>query len=176
MSTPNTPGTTAPAGTAGTPDSLAGRLTRAQPYALGLFRIVVGLLFACHGAASLFGVLGGAVGGGTVPTGAWPGWYAAVIQLVAGVLVLVGVGTRSAAFLASGSMAYAYFKVHQPEALFPLQNGGEIAALFCWSFALLVFTGPGALALDRVFGSRDAADSGAHGKGGQQTAPVAAQA
>ncbi|MFF8604892.1 DoxX family protein [Streptomyces sp. NPDC015346] len=135
---------------------MANRLTQAQPYALGLFRIVVGLLFACHGAASLFGVLGGAMGGGTVPAGTWPGWYAAVIQLVAGALVLAGLGTRTAAFIASGSMAYAYFKVHQPEALFPLQNNGEGAALFCWAFLLLVFTGPGALALDRLFGARGA--------------------
>ncbi|MER8047387.1 DoxX family protein [Streptomyces sp. NPDC094032] len=135
-------------------NTLAPRLNQAQPYALGLFRIVIGLLFACHGAASLFGVLGGANGGGTVPTGSWPGWYAAVIQLVAGALVLLGVGTRSAAFIASGSMAYAYFDVHQAEGLFPLQNGGETAALFCWAFLLLVFTGPGALALDRVFGAR----------------------
>ncbi|MFI0984923.1 DoxX family protein [Streptomyces exfoliatus] len=139
--------------------SLTDRLNQAQPYALGLFRIVVGLLFACHGAASLFGVLGGAMGGGTIPAGTWPGWYAAVIQLGAGVLVLAGLGTRSAAFLASGSMAYAYFKVHQPESLFPLQNGGETAALFCWAFALLVFTGPGALAVDRLFGARVATGS-----------------
>ncbi|WP_329420252.1 DoxX family protein [Streptomyces sp. NBC_01268] len=135
-------------------NTLATRLNQAQPYALGLFRIVIGLLFACHGAASLFGVLGGANGGGTVETGAWPGWYAAVIQLVAGALVLLGVGTRGAAFIASGSMAYAYFDVHQPEGLFPLQNGGDGAALFCWAFLLLVFTGPGALALDRLFGAR----------------------
>nr|WP_189201200.1 DoxX family protein [Streptomyces purpureus] len=133
---------------------MPGRLHQAQPYALGLFRIVIGLLFACHGAASLFGVLGGAVGGGTVETGAWPGWYAAVIQLVAGALVLLGVGTRSAAFLASGSMAYAYFYAHQPEALFPLQNGGESSAMFCWAFLLLVFTGPGAFAADRLFAAR----------------------
>ncbi|MFE7549370.1 DoxX family protein [Streptomyces gardneri] len=156
------------------PTNLIGRLNQAQPYALGLFRIVVGLLFACHGAASLFGVLGGAMGGGTVPAGTWPGWYAAVIQLVGGVLVLAGLGTRSAAFLASGSMAYAYFKVHQPEALFPLQNGGETAALFCWALALLVFTGPGALALDGLFGAR----SGAGAKTGQehekQGSPIAA--
>lgn len=137
-------------------NSLASRLNQAQPYALGLFRIVVGLLFACHGAASLFGVLGGAMGGGTVETGAWPAWYAAVIQLVAGGLVLLGAGTRSAAFIASGSMAYAYFDVHQPEGLFPLQNGGDGAALYCWAFLLLVFTGPGALALDRLFGARGA--------------------
>ncbi|MEU6945488.1 DoxX family protein [Streptomyces sp. NPDC046316] len=133
---------------------MATRVQQAQPYALGLFRFVIGLLFACHGAASLFGVLGGAVGGGTVPAGTWPGWYAAVIQLVGGALVAVGLGTRTAALLASGSMAYAYFEVHQPEGLFPLQNGGESAALFCWAFLLLVFTGPGALALDRLFGAR----------------------
>ncbi|MFG2641617.1 DoxX family protein [Streptomyces sp. NPDC048370] len=128
---------------------LANRLQQAQPYALGLFRIVIGLLFACHGAASLFGVLGD---GPTATAGTWPGWYAAVIQLGAGALVLLGLGTRSAAFLASGSMAYAYFSVHQSEGLFPLENNGEASALFCWAFLLIVFTGPGALALDRVFG------------------------
>ncbi|WP_405853380.1 DoxX family protein [Streptomyces sp. NBC_00090] len=155
------------------PNSLAARLDQGRPYALGLFRIVVGLLFACHGAASLFGVLGGAMGG-TVPAGTWPGWYAAVIQLVCGVLVLAGVGTRSAAFLASGSMAYAYFKVHQPEALFPLQNSGESAALFCWCFALLVFTGPGALALDRLLGARGGTAAKAGEEREKQGAPIAA--
>ncbi|WP_445400767.1 DoxX family protein [Streptomyces sp. LE64] len=133
---------------------MTGRLNNAQPYALGLFRIVVGLLFACHGAASLFGVLGGAHGGGTVPAGEWPGWYAAVIQLVGGGLVMIGLGTRAAAFICSGSMAYAYFKVHQPEALWPLQNSGESSAMFCWAFLLLVFTGSGAFGLDRLFASR----------------------
>ncbi|MFG2590462.1 DoxX family protein [Streptomyces sp. NPDC048438] len=133
------------------------RLNRAQPYALGLFRVVIGFLFACHGAASLFGVLGGSMGGGTVPTGTWPGWYAAVIQLVGGILVALGLGTRIAALVSSGSMAYAYFKVHQPESLFPLQNGGEASAVFCWAFLLLVFTGPGAIALDRLFSSRGGA-------------------
>ncbi|MCX4663605.1 DoxX family membrane protein [Streptomyces sp. SID4919] len=133
---------------------MTGRLDRAQPYAIGMFRIVVGLLFACHGAASLFGVLGGAHGGGTIPAGTWPGWYAAVIQLVGGGLVMIGLGTRAAAFVSSGSMAYAYFKVHQPEALWPLQNSGEASAMFCWAFLLLVFTGSGALGLDRLLASR----------------------
>ncbi|MFE2019805.1 DoxX family protein [Streptomyces sp. NPDC059499] len=136
---------------------MSARLNRAQPYALGLFRAVIGFLFACHGAASLFGVLGGAMGGGTVPSGTWPGWYAAVIQLVGGTLVALGLGTRIAALVASGSMAYAYFKVHQPESLFPLQNGGEASAVFCWAFLLLVFTGPGAVAVDRLFSSRTSA-------------------
>ncbi|MFE5797337.1 DoxX family protein [Streptomyces sp. NPDC056503] len=157
--------------------TLTHRLDRAQPYALGLFRIVIGLLFACHGAASLFGVLGGAMGGGTVPVGTWPGWYAAVIQLVCGGLVLLGLGTRGAAFIASGSMAYAYFWAHQPEALFPLQNHGETAALFCWALVLLVFTGPGALALDGLFGRKGAKDSceGESERGTEkQSTPVAA--
>ncbi|MGW5850495.1 DoxX family protein [Streptomyces sp. NPDC055254] len=135
---------------------MTGSLNAAQPYAVALFRIVTGLLFACHGAASLFGVLGGAHGGGTVAVGAWPGWYAAAIQLVAGGLILLGLGTRSAAFVASGSMAYAYFTVHQPDALWPLQNGGESSAMFCWAFLLLVFTGPGAFAAERLFGARTA--------------------
>ncbi|MEU1051813.1 DoxX family protein [Streptomyces sp. NPDC005876] len=134
---------------------MTGRLENAQPYILGLFRIVVGLLFACHGAASLFGVLGGAAGsGGTVDAGTWPGWYAAVIQLVCGTLVLLGLGTRAAALIASGSMAYAYFKVHQPGALWPMENGGEPSAMFCWAFLLLVFTGSGAFGLDRVLDRR----------------------
>ncbi|WTR33299.1 DoxX family protein [Streptomyces sp. NBC_00133] len=154
--------------------SLSTRLNKAQPYALGLFRIVVGLLFTCHGAASLFGVLGGTGGsGGTIPAGTWPGWYAAVIELVAGALVLVGLGTRSAAFIASGSMAYAYFTVHQPEGLFPLQNSGEGSALYCWAFLLLVFTGPGALALDRVFGPRSE-NGTAQDERKEQTAAVTA--
>ncbi|MGW2169898.1 DoxX family protein [Streptomyces sp. NPDC001705] len=136
---------------------MSGRLDSAQPYALGLFRVVVGLLFACHGAASLFGVLGGTGGtGGTIDSGTWPGWYAAVIQLVGGSLVLLGLGTRAAAIASSGSMAYAYFKVHQPGALWPMENGGEAAAMFCWAFLLLAFTGSGAFGLDRLFARRGA--------------------
>lgn len=131
---------------------MSGRFNSAQPYALGLFRIVVGLLFACHGAASLFGVLGGASGtGGEIEAGTWPGWYAAVIQLVGGSLVMLGLGTRAAALVSSGSMAYAYFKVHQPNALWPMENGGEASVMFCWVFLLLAFTGSGAFGLDRLF-------------------------
>jgi putative oxidoreductase len=115
---------------------------------LGLFRMVTGLLFACHGAATLFGVLGGDHGAPPA-VGAWPGWWAAVIELVGGLLVLAGAGTRVAAVICSGAMAYAYFTVHQPHALFPLQNGGEPAAMFCWSFLLIAALGPGSLAVDR---------------------------
>ncbi|MER6027985.1 DoxX family protein [Streptomyces sp. NPDC001851] len=150
---------------------MTARLNSAQPYVLGLFRIVIGLLFAVHGAASLFGVLGGAAGthGGTIPSGTWPGWYAAVIQLAAGALVFLGLGTRGAALIASGSMAFAYFDIHQRVALWPIQNGGELAALFCWAFLVLVFTGSGAFGLDRLVGRRTA-------EGGRPTAERAPMA
>ncbi|MCO6003365.1 DoxX family protein [Actinoallomurus purpureus] len=124
---------------------------RAGPYVLSLFRMIVAFLFACHGAASLFGVLGGAPGrGGALPAGSWPGWWAALIELVGGVLVLVGLGTRVAALICSGTMAYAYFTVHQSRALFPIQNVGELAVLFCWAFLLLAVYGPGPWALERL--------------------------
>ncbi|MBB5933211.1 DoxX family protein [Streptomyces zagrosensis] len=136
------------------PAPLTERLDAARPHVLSLFRIVVGLLFACHGASSLFGVLGGVGGtGATIDTGSWPGWYASVIQLVGGILVMTGLLTRPAAFISSGSMAYAYFVEHQTEKLWPLENGGEASAMFCWAFLLIVFTGPGPWALDRVIGS-----------------------
>lgn len=109
---------------------------------LSLFRIVTGLLFACHGAATLFDVLGGPHG--EVPSaGQWPSWWAAVIQLTGGALVLIGIGTRPAALVCSGSMAYAYFVHHQGDGLFPMENGGESAALFCWAFLLIAALGPG---------------------------------
>ncbi|MFJ8405825.1 DoxX family protein [Streptomyces microflavus] len=112
-----------------------------QP-ALSLFRIVTGLLFVCHGAATLFDVLGGPHG--EVPgLGQWPSWWAAVIQLIGGALVLLGLRTRTAALLCSGSMAYAYFVHHQPGGLFPMENGGESATLFCWAFLLIAALGPG---------------------------------
>lgn len=123
--------------------------------ALSLFRAVIGLLFLFHGLASLFGVFGGNRGSGEgVPIGQWPGWWAALIQAVCGALVLVGLLTRPAALLASGSMAYAYFVVHQPEALLPLNNGGELSALFCWSFFLVAALGPGPWALDSLLQAR----------------------
>lgn len=150
---------------------MIGRLNSAQPYVMGMFRMVVGLLFACHGAVSLLGVLGGTDGnGGTEELGAWPSWYAAMIQLVGGTLVLFGLGTRAAAFISSGSMAYAYFKVHQPEALWPIENHGESAAMFCWAMLLLVFTGSGAFGLDRLLTRR----TPAHGRRATEQTPVTA--
>ncbi|MEU7054731.1 DoxX family protein [Streptomyces sp. NPDC046197] len=130
--------------------SPAPTLRTVRPVVQAVFRLVTGFLFACHGAASLFGVLGGAHGGGTVPTLQWPGWWAAVIELAGGVLVSLGLFTRVAAVICSGSMAYAYFSVHQQHALFPIDNGGEPAVLFCWAFLLVACLGPGACAVDTL--------------------------
>jgi putative oxidoreductase len=124
-----------------------------------LFRIVIGLLFTCHGLASLFGVLGGNKGtGAAIPTGTWPGWYAALIQLVCGGLVLIGLLTRPAAILASGSMAYAYFVVHQKNGLFPIENGGVTPALYAWTFLLIAVVGAGAFSVDSLFTRKRAAE------------------
>jgi putative oxidoreductase len=124
---------------------------RAQAAALAATRVVVSFLFACHGVMGLFGVFGGIDGqGATVELLTWPDWWGSVIHLVAGALVGVGLFTRTAALLCSGSMAYAYFVVHQPIALFPIPNGGEPAALFAWIFLLIAALGPGTLALDNL--------------------------
>lgn len=128
---------------------------RPQAAVLAATRIVVSFLFVCHGAVKLFGALGGVDGqGGAVAFLAWPGWWAGVIELVAGVLVGLGLFTRVAALLCSGAMAYAYFVVHQPDALLPLSNNGEPAALFCWIFLLIAVLGPGAFALDNLLRRR----------------------
>ncbi|WP_037305415.1 DoxX family protein [Amycolatopsis orientalis] len=122
------------------------RLDAAREHIIGLHRIVVGFLFACHGLKTLFGLFGAKA---PVPVGTWPGWWAAVIQLVCGVLVGLGIFVRPAAVLGAGSMAYAYFVVHQPSALWPIQNGGEAAALFCWAMLVIAAIGPGRFALVR---------------------------
>ncbi|MEU5522783.1 DoxX family protein [Streptomyces sp. NPDC047860] len=139
---------------------LSDRLAGHQPLVLGLFRIVLGVLFTSEGAATLFGVLDRKA----TPTGDWPLWYAGVIELACGALILLGVATRSAAFLSSGAMAFAYFTEHQKDGLFPLQNGGLSPALFCWGFLLLVFFGPGALSLPGLLrrGATSPARSGPH--------------
>jgi putative oxidoreductase len=130
-------------------DTLNARLDQHKSTVLGIFRIVIGFLFALHGTAKLFG-WPATKGGGAVPFGTWPYWWAGVIELVVGVLVALGVFTRIAAILGSGTMAYAYFTAHQSKGLLPIENGGEPAVLFCFAFLLIAFAGAGAFAvLDR---------------------------
>lgn len=123
------------------------------PIGLSLYRIVIGFLMACHGASTLTAFPAKPVGGHTVSPTTWPGGVAAVLQLVFGLLVMLGLGTRISAIILSGTMAYAYFSVHQKHALLPIANGGEPAALFSWSFLLIAIVGAGPLALDTLLTS-----------------------
>ncbi|KWX56631.1 DoxX family protein [Mycobacterium sp. NAZ190054] len=125
-------------------------MTRKLDVGLGLFlfRTVVGFLFAVHGTVKVIGWPSDA--GRVAEFGAWPSWWAGLIELVTGLLIISGLFTRAAAFLASGTMAVAYFWKHQPDGLLPIQNGGETAALFSFAFLLLVFAGPGRWALDNL--------------------------
>jgi putative oxidoreductase len=129
------------------------RLAHYAPAVLSLFRCVYGLLFAAYGSRSLFDwpVPSPVV----VEVGSWPGWYAGLIEIVAGLLIAGGLFTRAAAFVASGEMAVAYFSIHQPKALWPVAdppagNGGALAILFCFGFFLLAFSGGGAYSLDAL--------------------------
>ena len=120
------------------------RLSPHAPIVLSLFRIVVAVLFLCHASAHLFGWPSGPA----AAPGQWPYFYAGVIELVTGVLVALGLFTRIAAFIASGTMAFAFFTQHAPTSIVPMLDGGEPAVLYCFAFFLLVFTGGGAIALD----------------------------
>lgn len=126
------------------------RLDRHSQTVLGIFRIVIGLLFALHGTAKLFGWP--ATQTGTIPVGTWPYWWAAIIELLVGLLVLTGLFSRLAALVGSGEMAFAYFTEHQPQGLLPIQNGGELAVLYCFAFLLIAFAGAGAFAVGRRTG------------------------
>ncbi|MER7078976.1 putative oxidoreductase [Saccharopolyspora kobensis] len=140
---------TAPKTTAPKTATVAANADRTRPIVLGLFRIVMGFLFLCHGLQG-FGFFGGIDGAGlAMAFGEWPGWWASLIEVVGSACVLAGFGTRTAAFLLSGVMAYAYFVYHAPMALMPMHNGGEPAAMYSWIFLLLAAFGPGAFALRR---------------------------
>jgi putative oxidoreductase len=117
-------------------------LRRFEPYAYALLRIVAGLLFLFHGLQK-FGIMGG----GMVPMLSLMG-LAAIIEGVGGALIMVGFMTSPIAFLASGEMAYAYFTAHQPKGTWPIQNGGELAALFAFLFLYISTRGAGMLSVD----------------------------
>ncbi|MDT5112415.1 MAG: putative oxidoreductase [Mycobacterium sp.] len=130
---------------------LESKLTSLSPIVLSVFRVVLALLLLCHATSHLFGF---PVARQQAPVGSWPIWWGGLIEVVAGVLILAGLITRLAAFIASGVMAYAYFMQHQPKSFWPIINNGEPAVLLCFGFFLLVFTGGGAWALDAMRSKR----------------------
>ena len=76
------------------------------------------------------------------------GWIAGIIELVGGALIALGLFTRPAAFIASGTMAVAYWYAHAPQNPFPVNNGGDAAILYCFVFLYVVFAGPGPWSVD----------------------------
>jgi putative oxidoreductase len=126
-------------------------LVRHTPTMLSVFRIVSGLLFLAHGTQKFLAFPGGPKAGqGMLFSN--PGAYAGVIELIAGTLIALGLFTRPAAFLASGTMAAAYWIAHSPKDFFPVNNGGDAAILFCFGFLYLVFAGPGPWSIDALRG------------------------
>ncbi|MBC3186530.1 DoxX family protein [Corynebacterium sp. zg-331] len=122
---------------------------RAAPGAIALSRIAIGLIFFFYGSSRFFDWP--VAGEYEAPElFAFPTWWAAAIQIFGGALVVLGLFTRTAAFFSSGSMAVAYFWMHQPDGLTPLNNGGVPSALLCWALFILVFVGPGALSVDAL--------------------------
>jgi putative oxidoreductase len=125
-----------------------------EPRLRSVLRIVTGLLFMQHGSQKLFG---------------WPAapprpdapprppleimsqvGIAGILEFFGGLLIVFGLFTRPVAFLLSGQMAVAYFQAHAPRALWPILNGGELAALYCFVYLYFVAAGPGPWSLDRL--------------------------
>jgi putative oxidoreductase len=122
---------------------------RFAPHALAVLRIVAAALFLEHGLVKLVGY----------PEGAPPGMQplatllglAAVVETITGTLMILGLFTRSAALIASGEMAVAYWLAHAPHNVYPVVNGGDAAILFCFVFLYIAIAGPGVLSLDGLW-------------------------
>lgn len=123
------------------------KLTANSALALGILRIMSGLLFMAHGTQKFLSFPGGEHAGSGLAMDN-PGAFAGIIELVAGALIALGLFTRPAAFLASGTMAAAYFMAHAPQDFWPVNNMGDAAILYCFVFLYLVFAGPGRLSID----------------------------
>ena len=127
------------------------RIGAFSPVMLSILRIMTGLLFLEHGTQKFLSFPAGKMAGFGW-TFAGPPAYAGIIELVAGALIAIGLFTRPAAFIASGTMAVAYFMVHAPQNFFPINNMGEAAILYCYGFLYLFFAGPGPISVDAKLG------------------------
>jgi putative oxidoreductase len=117
--------------------------------AYGFMRIVVGLLFACHGAQKLLGLFGG-IGGHASPMIHMAG----VIEFFGGALIALGLWAGYAAFITSGQMAVAYFMMHAPGGFWPIVNKGELAVLYCFVFLYIASKGSGGFSIDSLLKKR----------------------
>ena len=125
-------------------------MTRFRDVTVALLRIVAGLLFMQHGVQKLFGWFGGFGGqpGATAELFSMMG-LAGVLETFGGLLIVLGLFTRPTAFILAGEMAFAYFMAHAPNGPVPMQNGGELAALYAFIFLFFSANGPGPFSIDR---------------------------
>lgn len=126
-------------------------LSRYAPNMLSVLRIMSGLLFLAHGTQKFLSFPGGERAGFGW-TFSHPAAYAGIIELACGLLIAIGLFTRPAAFLASGTMAAAYFIGHAPQNFWPVNNMGDAAILYCFLFLYFAIAGPGPLSLDARMG------------------------
>lgn len=121
-----------------------------KPYAdqlLSVLRIMSGLLFLQHGTTKYLSFPVTKMSGASPMT---MSGAAGLIELIGGILLVIGLFTRPVAFILSGTMAVAYFYAHQPRDFFPIVNAGELAVLYCFVFLYLAAAGGGAWSVDRM--------------------------
>lgn len=124
-------------------DGILGSL---RPLLLSTLRIVSALIFFAHGTQKIIGF---------PPTDRMPElftlvWFAGVLELIGGALLIIGLKTRITAFVMSGLMAFAYFLAHHPRSIYPVENGGDAAILYCFVFLYIVAAGPGPISVDAL--------------------------
>jgi putative oxidoreductase len=121
-----------------------------EPFARSVLRVVVGFTFSLHGMQKLLGLFGGMGGKGATASLGSLIWIAGGLEMIGGLLILLGLFTSPVAFILCGEMAVAYFKAHFPHGFIPLLNRGELAVLYCFIFLYLCVAGAGPLSLDSL--------------------------
>jgi putative oxidoreductase len=127
------------------------------PRILSILRIMAGLLFLQHGAAKYLGIP--EMSNYANLQVASPSGIAGIVELICGMLIVLGLFTRPAAFIASGTMAAAYFMAHAPRDFYPIINAGELAVLYCFVFFYLIFAGGGTWSLDSLMRKQGVANN-----------------
>lgn len=131
---------------------LESHLTAATPFALSLFRVALGLVLVLHATQKLFAwpIDAGSYDATAMAFGSSPVWWMGLIELVSGLLLLVGLVTRFAALVAAGELVFAYVTWFQPRGSWPMENGGELTLVVAIGLLVMVFAGGGAWAVDEL--------------------------